>query len=90
MINNNYGMSQEQLNDLRIWGKFNRALIQFQNKATPMLFDEIFGEPVGSQLFAHFRLRCENSFIKFDTYLNEEQHNLLLSHVMLNIEKYSI
>lgn len=81
----NYGLTEEQLQDLRTWTKVQKRVIQFQNKATPALFNEIFGEATGFPLFEHFRNRCNNDYQKFNTYLDVDQHNKVLAHIMTSM-----
>lgn len=81
-MNNSYGLNEDQLRDLQTWSRVQRRVIQFQNKASPMIFDEVFGTEFGSKLFEHFKIRCNSDYQKFNTYLDVDQHNKVLAHIM--------
>lgn len=38
-MSNNYGLTNSEVLDLQIWSRVQKRVIQFQNKATPMIFD---------------------------------------------------
>lgn len=81
-MSNNYGLNEDQLKDLQTWSRVQKRVIQFQNKATPMIFDEIFGTEFGSKLFEHFKIRCNSDYQKFNTFLDVDQHNKVLAHII--------
>lgn len=78
---NNYNLSETQLEDLRTWRRVQDRVKSFQNKANVNTFKDIFGIH-GEKLFLHFRTQCSNDYQKFNTYLDVEQHNLLLAHII--------
>ena len=45
-------------------------------------FNDIFGKEEGERLFRHFRFDCNHDFIKFKTYLLNNQTNDIFAHIV--------
>lgn len=77
-----FGVTKEQLADIRTWATVQLKVVQFQNQSSRKTFKGIFGDVEGGRLFEHFVLDCKNNFSVFTTYLIAEQKNTLWKHII--------
>ena len=75
-----YGMTEESIEEMKAYSRFNRRIKFFRNNSTLATFNEIFGEGEGERLRRHY-FELKFDFNEFQTYLTTEQQNLLLAHV---------
>lgn len=79
-----YGVTEDQLKEIRQWATYERRLKSFKANCTLRTFNEIFGEAEGERLFGHYRGTCNYEFSKFLTYVTQEQKNEILSYIVKN------
>ncbi len=92
-----HDLTNEELESLRNWHRVNEKIKKFCTHSSAYTFETIFkkydedgnvieqeaGEQSeGYRLFQHFRFSCNQDYEKFLTYLDVDQHNALLVHIM--------
>lgn len=74
-------ISSSELDEIRKWSILTEKFKKFVTYCNVDTFNDIFGEE-GERLFRHFRFDCNHDFIKFRTYLLNNQSNSLFTHVV--------
>ena len=80
----------EKYKDIRIWAKFQLSIESFENNSKLSTFNFLFGESEGERLWHIFKLKCENNFRQFSSYLDGIQKNELLANIHYNPQMYAL
>lgn len=78
----NTELTNDELELIREWFRFNSRITEFQNKFCMTMAKEWFGDEEGERLFINFCTRCDRKFESFTTYLLPEQYNLLMTNIL--------
>lgn len=80
-------MTDIELDLIRKWRIFQNKIEQFENTANIQLFEEIFSShSEANRLIENFKYECRGSFLKFESYLDSHQKNLLLTFICQKYE----
>lgn len=71
---NNWGLTDGQLEEIRQHAKFSNRLRRFKNNSTIKTFEEIFGQEEGKRLIIHF-ITVNKDIERFISYLTTSQRN---------------
>lgn len=78
---NQFNISDEALEEIQAWSRFNKKITKFINNANLTLFTKIFQED-GERLCLHFIHDCSRqSFNLFLTYLTPQQKNDIFIYI---------
>lgn len=85
MAAEDFGVTDEQLEEIRAWSAFQKRLKRFVNNCTLADFQKMFGIEEGQRLLGHHR-KLEMNWHEFNTYLTQEQHNILYAYILNNFK----
>ncbi len=75
-------ISSSELEEIRKWSVLTEKIRKFVTYCNLDTFNDIFGKEEGERLFRHFRFDCNHDFIKFRTYLLNNQTNDIFAHIV--------
>jgi len=77
-------ITDQQLVVFHNYGKVRKAVRNFTISAKPDTFDFLFGEKEGERLWKHFVTDCSKRWSKLETYLTNDQRNILMLNIVYN------
>ena len=85
MTAEDFGITDEQYEEAKMWGSLNRRITRFRNNSTLKTFQEIFGDEEGERLRDwYFKLKFD--LVQFETYLTTVQYNAFIAYILNNYE----
>lgn len=78
-----FGVTQDELDEIRAWSSMCRRIRKFRNNSTLITFETIFGKDEAERLRKHY-FELKFDFEEFMTYLTQPQINTLIAYIINN------